>query len=182
MKVTARMRLFILFGVLLPSVACDQVTKELAVEHLRGEKTIDVVGSLFRLTYAENPGAFLGLGRSLPESVRLPLFIVITAVLLVGASLFLLRKEVVGRATFAALTLIVAGGAGNLIDRALRPGGRVVDFALLGFDSPWGRIQTGVFNVADVYIMVGAGLMILASITERSRQSPPAPSAPPSAT
>lgn len=176
-----RTRLLILLAVLLPSIACDQFTKELAVEHLKGERTRDIVGSLFRLTYAENPGAFLGLGRSLPDAVRLPLFIGIALALLIGTAIYVWRAKVVTPMTFAALALFVAGGIGNMIDRVLRPGGRVVDFAVLGVDTPWGRVQTGVFNVADIYIMVAAGLVVWASVTERSRRSPPAPSVRPSA-
>lgn len=175
------MRLLLLFAVLLPSVACDQFTKELAVAHLRGERAIDVVGSVFRLTYAENPGAFLGLGRGMPDAVRVPIFIGVTLALLLGAIVYVARQKSLAPLTLGALTLVVAGGVGNMIDRVFRDGGRVVDFALLGLDTPWGRVQTGVFNVADIYIMAGAALLVVASLKERSPQSPPAPSAPPSA-
>ena len=68
------MRLLVLLAMLVPSIACDQFTKELAIDHLKGEPTRNIVGTLFQLSYAENPGAFLGLGRSLPDTVRLPLF------------------------------------------------------------------------------------------------------------
>jgi signal peptidase II len=54
------------------------------------------------------------------------------------------------------MVLIAAGGMGNLVDRVLREG-RVIDFMNLGL----GPVRTGIFNVADVQIMVGLGLLLL---------------------
>ena len=55
-----------------------------------------------------------------------------------------------------AMVLIAAGGMGNLVDRILRDG-RVIDFMNLGL----GPVRTGIFNIADVQIMVGLGLLLL---------------------
>ncbi|HWO14092.1 MAG TPA: signal peptidase II, partial [Polyangiaceae bacterium] len=55
-----------------------------------------------------------------------------------------------------AMVLVAAGGAGNLVDRVVRDG-RVIDFMNLGL----GPVRTGIFNVADVQIMVGLGLLLL---------------------
>jgi len=63
------------------------------------------------------------------------------------------------------LTLVAAGGVSNLIDRLLR--GSVTDFMNLGV----GALRTGIFNVADVAIVVGALLVVSAG--ERSRADPP---------
>jgi len=177
--------LLALLALLLPSVACDQATKALAVAHLKGQGRIHVIDSLFTLVYAENPGAFLGLGRSLPNSWRWMIFTVAVAVLLGGVAFFMLRKKLAPLA-FAGVALLLAGGVGNLVDRIARPGGRVVDFAQLTL--PNGsiggvRLQTGVFNVADVQIFLGAGLMLASSWRRRKetdgdddeRAAPPAP-------
>jgi signal peptidase II len=56
------------------------------------------------------------------------------------------------------LTLFVAGGASNWIDRIVR--GSVIDFLNVGIAS----VRTGVFNVADVAIMLGAGLFLLSEL------------------
>lgn len=151
------MRLLALLALLLPCVACDQATKVLAVQHLKGADVVSVVDGFFRLTYAENPGAFLSLGRSLPEGIRQGVLIGVVALLLSGLTFVLLRKKL-APVTFAALGLLLAGGVGNLIDRVGRDGGRVVDFALLQV----GPLRTGVFNVADVQI-VAAALLLLAA-------------------
>jgi signal peptidase II len=63
------------------------------------------------------------------------------------------------------LTLFVAGGASNWIDRLI--GGFVVDFLNVGV----GPVRTGIFNVADVAIMAGAALMLLAEV-QAARKTP----------
>ena len=166
------MRLFALLALLLPCVACDQATKVLAVSHLKGGRAVHVVDGVFHLTYAENPGAFLSLGRSLPDGVRQALLIGIVGLLLSGVVVVLLRRRV-PPAVFLGLGLLLAGGVGNLIDRVVRDGGRVVDFALLQV----GPLHTGVFNVADVYIVVAAVLLVVAGWRRPPSASQPAASA-----
>jgi signal peptidase II len=61
----------------------------------------------------------------------------------------------------------VAGGASNLLDRVAF--GSVVDFVNLGV----GSVRTGIFNVADMAIMLGAFIVVIAGI-EESASSPPA--------
>jgi signal peptidase II len=73
------------------------------------------------------------------------------------------KSHRLGGLASTALALLVGGGASNWIDR-LANEGRVVDFMILGI----GSLRTGVFNVADVAIMVGAGLLIVAT-----RKTPP---------
>ncbi len=159
-------RALALLALLAPCVACDQTTKALAVSHLRGSPPSEWGGGLFRLVYAENPGAFLGMGRALPDDVRWLLFTVAVGALLLGLAVYVLKKALV-RPAFVAMALMLAGGVGNYIDRVARPGGRVVDFAQLGVELPWGRLQTGIFNVADVHIVAGG--MIMAWMAARRR-------------
>lgn len=167
-------RLLAVLGLLAPSVACDQATKALAVTHLAGKGTVHVVDGLFRLVYAENPGAFLGLGRSLPDEVRAGLFVAGVAVMLLVLLVVLVRSRL-DKIAALGLALILAGGVGNLVDRVARPGGRVVDFAQLGVTTSWGTVRTGVFNVADVYIVAGALLVGFATIRRKPETGEPAP-------
>jgi signal peptidase II len=113
-----------------------------------------------RLTYAENRGAFLGLGGDWPDTVRWLVFTVMAlGVVVVSAGWVvtrLRRRQHASLATWAML-LIAAGGVGNLVDRVVREG-RVIDFMNLGL----GPVRTGIFNVADVQIMLGLGLLLLA--------------------
>ncbi|HEX5748272.1 MAG TPA: signal peptidase II [Archangium sp.] len=143
--------------VLAGTVGCDQATKQLAISQLRDESTRSFLGGLLRLTFAENPGAFLSLGGNLSHSLRFWLFIATVGVLLLGTLVYLVMSRRLGPLQSAALALIVGGGLSNWFDRLVNDG-RVVDFMNLGI----GSLRTGIFNVADVALMLGAGLLILA--------------------
>ena len=138
-------------------VGCDQASKEVAQSRLQGEPKVELLGGVVTMAYAENPGAFLGLGDDLPDGSRVALLVVVNLGILaaLGWWAFRRRQEVMVR---LAATLVIAGGAGNLIDRVLREGGRVVDFLVLRV----GPLSTGVFNVADVAVMIGVGLLFIA--------------------
>lgn len=135
--------------ILVTCVGCDQAAKRVARSELEGREPIELVSGVVRLQYAENTGAFLGLGDGLSPALRFWLLGVGTALILGLTVLWLLRSGA-RPAVFAACALICAGGVGNLIDR-LRAG-FVVDFVSLGV----GGVRTGIFNVADVAITVGA--------------------------
>ncbi|HEU5059716.1 MAG TPA: signal peptidase II [Kofleriaceae bacterium] len=149
-----RLVLLVLLGVAM--VGCDQATKEVAQSRLQGAPSVEILGGVVTMAYAENPGAFLGLGDRLPDGARAALLIGVNLVVLaaLGWWAFRRRQDTLVR---VAATLVIAGGVGNLIDRLLREGGRVVDFLVLGV----GPVRTGVFNVADVAVMVGVGLLFL---------------------
>jgi len=120
------------FGIVfVVSVVLDQYTKLLAVNHLKGKRAIDLVENYARLVYAENPGAFLGLGGNWPDSVRFAVFIVLAVVLLVGVLVYLVKKRDVTMWAAIGLSLFASGALGNVIDRVAREGGRVVDFMQL---------------------------------------------------
>lgn len=113
-------------------------------------------GDMFRLQYAENTGAFLSLGASLPDHWRRWLFTILTGVFLLGLVVYLLMSKTLTRAAVVCLALVCAGGIGNLIDR-IAYDGRVVDFLNVGI----GPLRTGIFNVADMAITFGALLLLL---------------------
>lgn len=166
-----RARLLLLLAVLLPSIACDQATKVLALTHLKGTPpmSLDLAPFSARLVYAENPGAFLGLGRTLPEELRWLLLTGAVTLMLVAMVVVLLRRPL-ARGVALGLALLIAGGAGNLIDRVARPGGRVVDFAQLGVHLGPLDARTGVFNVADLAIVGGALAIAWESLRRRRVQ------------
>ena len=142
--------------VLLCCVGCDRVTKHIAVAELRDVPTQKFLGDLFRLTYAENPGAFLGLGGRLPGSAQFWILTVGVGALLFGMLGFLAFSRKLAPAAVAGLAMIAGGGLSNWFDRVVNDG-RVVDFMNMGI----GSLRTGIFNVADVAIMAGALLLVL---------------------
>jgi signal peptidase II len=150
-------RRFVLFGlVTLVSIVLDQWTKALATEAFKGKPTLTYLNDIFRFQYATNEGAFLSLGGSLPPSVRFWLLTVGVGGLLLAISVHALRNPV-DSAHLTGYALIVSGGFSNWIDRA-RFDGVVVDFMNMGL----GSLRTGVFNVADLAILGGIGVLLIA--------------------
>ncbi len=137
-------------------VGCDQWTKHLATAHLRQAPQMSFLADTLRMQYAENPGAFLGAGSGLPGGTRFWILTVTNAAFLAAIALVFALRPSLRRAQSLAVSLLVAGGIGNLIDRVSN-GGLVIDFLNLGI----GPVRTGIFNVADMAIMAGFGLLIL---------------------
>ncbi len=146
----------------------DQATKFWAVNHLMGQTSESYLGGLFQFVYAENPGAFLGLGGGWSREVRFVIFALIVFFGLGGMLWYLIKKEQL-RVNLFAYSFILAGGFGNLWDRVFHEDGHVIDFMLM---EVWGPLRTGVFNVADVFIVAGVLLALLAEyLMKRSAAS-----------
>jgi signal peptidase II len=162
MRVLSRFALIAL--VLSGGVACDQISKSAARAYLPGTGIHSYLADTFRLEYAENPGAFLSLGESLPSTVRYDGLVVgVGAFLLVLLAWGVLSRRLrwVQRIAIAA---VGAGGASNLFDR-IRFDGTVTDFLNLGI----GSLRTGIFNVADVILL--CGMIVLLSGWNRHLQA-----------
>lgn len=148
--------------VIVATIGCDRVTKHVATITLAGSPMQSYLSDTVRLGYAENTGGFLSLGSSLPPAARTLVFVGGTGLAL--AVLFLVAiRAAVDRWTLLGLALFIGGGASNWIDRVMR--GSVVDFLNVGL----GPVRTGIFNVADVAIMAGAGAVALAAFMQRKR-------------
>ena len=140
------------------TVGCDRLTKQIAAQKLAGLPTQSYFADTLRLGYAENPGGFLSLGADLPAPVRTIIFTSATGVLLVLLIAAAWRNGW-DRWRTVALSLFIAGGASNWIDRLTT--GMVVDFLNVGI----GTVRTGVFNVADMAIMAGVALLFVTELT-----------------
>ncbi len=143
--------------VLAACVACDRGTKELAEATLPLGQRHSFLADTLRLEHVRNPGAFLGLGAALPEGARAAVFTWGVALVTLGALAAAVGAAVLPRGstrTAVAAALVAAGGLGNLWDR-FASGGLVTDFLNLGV----GPLRTGIFNFADVALMVGLALV-----------------------
>jgi signal peptidase II len=125
-------------------------------------KTFSYLGDTLRLQLSYNRGAFLSMGHSLPDFLRHSIFTVGTCLILFGALLFALLSKPGTFSLILALSLFIAGGFGNLVDRILH-NGTVVDFLNVGI----GPLRTGIFNVADVAIMGGAALLFFTTLRKQ---------------
>lgn len=164
-------RLRLLFAVLCVVLALDQTTKLFARKHLAYEPGRSYLGGVARLEYAENRGAFLSLGADLPAGWREGILSGLNVLLVVGLTFYLVRGRDLSRWPTIALSLLISGGLGNLIDRLFR-GGAVIDFMILGV----GPVRTGVFNVADLCLTTGAILFAFTGAAS-GRAEAPAPEA-----
>lgn len=159
-------RLVLLVAVL-GTIGCDRVTKHVAETTLAGAPGRSYLGDVVRLGYAENPGGFLSLGAALPPGARTVVFTFAAGLMLLALIVAGVRHRWLGWPALG-LALFVAGGASNWIDRVAR--GSVVDFMSVGL----GPLRTGVFNVADVAIMLGAAIFFFAELTGgRNGRNPP---------
>jgi signal peptidase II len=155
-----RMQRLLLLFIAFITIGCDQGTKLLAAKTLANAPAQSFLGGSFRLVYAENTGAFLGVGGNLPNLLRNTILVFGTGLILVLLLFFLVRTHLTNIQRFS-LTLFFAGGASNLIDRIYR--GSVIDFMNVGI----GGLRTGIFNVADLAIMLGMALLIVAHFQPR---------------
>lgn len=158
-QLTFQFKLLVVLSIVVVILAVDQWSKAWAVATLAGQASIIFFGGLFQFVYAENPGAFLGLGGELSREIRFVIFAVLVVLGLGGMLWYLLKKET-SRLNLVAYSFILAGGFGNLWDRVVHMKGHVIDFMLIEISGP---LRTGVFNVADMAIVAG---VLLALYTE----------------
>ncbi|MEM6430695.1 MAG: signal peptidase II [Deinococcota bacterium] len=137
-------------------IAADQITKIWAVNTFALNGPGYPLGLGFHFTYIQNTGAAFGIlqGRTLGLGI-------LSAIVSVFLVVYLFRNgKSLSRLHYAALTLILGGAVGNMIDRFRLS--YVIDFIhfyLPNFDFP-------VFNLADSFVVIGAGLLMLSSFVD----------------
>jgi signal peptidase II len=138
----------------------DRSTKWYAVHSLSGRPPVRIVPGVVQLTYTTNSGGAFGIFNHAPWLFALATVVISIAIIRASAGV---RRPLIA----VALGLVLGGALGNLADRlsgGLGLSGRVVDF--IDF-----RIWP-VFNLADSAIVIGAGLLILATLTGGKRAAP----------
>jgi signal peptidase II len=158
-------RIALVVVTLVACVGCDQRTKSLAREHLRGNEPVSFLGDTIRLDYVENPGGFLTLGATLPVKWRTAAFTIAGGAGIAAILFYALLAQRCGSVQVLALSLFCGGGMGNLADRLIH-NGYVTDFLNVGL----GPLRTGIFNVADVALMAGCLLIVLSIRPSTSRE------------
>jgi signal peptidase II len=129
----------------------DQLSKWLVVIFLKGNESAVIIENVFQFTYLENRGAAFGM-----LSDHRWVFLIISAVALIGITVYMIKWRPASKLAYVAISFIVGGGIGNMIDRIWL--GYVIDFIdFCAFPKIWSYV----FNVADSFVCVGAGLYIL---------------------
>lgn len=133
-------------------ILVDQLVKRAVLSNMTVGETIPLLENIFHITYVQNRGAAF----SMWEQQWVVLIVIPTVALAAGLVLIYIKRETWSRLTLLSVALICGGGIGNLIDRIMQ--GYVVDMFdcrfFPFFDFP-------VFNVADISICVGCGLLLL---------------------
>lgn len=151
--------MFLLTTVLL--VAVDQLTKWWAATTFPLNEQGQYIGLGFYFTYVRNTGAAFGILQD--GTLILGILSAVVAVLL---TVYLLRSRTMPTLQRPALTLILAGALGNMIDRFYL--GYVRDF--IHFQIP--SFNFAVFNIADSCVVVGAGLLLVSSFLPPRKVEP----------
>lgn len=139
-------------------IVLDQSVKWTIVSNIKLGEVKGFIPSIMSLTYLQNTGAAF----SILENQQW-LFTIIT-LLVIGGAIWYLIKNIKGSFwLISGLTLIIAGGLGNFIDRLRQ--GFVVDMFQVDF------INFAVFNVADTYLTFGVLIMLLVIIKEETNGS-----------
>jgi signal peptidase II len=148
----------------IPVLVLDQLTKMLVRERMDLYQSIPLVPHFLDLTYTLNPGAAFSMFVGLPPWLRLAFLVAMNLGAIVVLT-FLLARSVRVDFNTVAFALIIAGAAGNVIDRGIR--GEVIDFIRVhyyGWSYP-------IFNVADSAITIGVALILIASFFGSSESS-----------
>ena len=139
-------------------IALDQVVKWYVVKEIPLGGMRRFIPKVVSLTYLKNSGAAF----SMLENQQW--FFAIITLIAMGAAFVYLYRHIKGSLwLLLGLTLIISGGIGNFIDRLRQ--GFVVDMFHLDF------MNFAIFNVADIYLTIGVGLLLIYLLIEESHGS-----------
>ncbi len=138
-------------------VVIDQLIKLLVLEYLQPIGSLPLIDGIIQLRYAENTGAAFGSFSEHTNALS-----VFTFVAILAGIIFLMSKKLKFGVEYVCVALIIAGGAGNLIDRVFR--GFVVDYIEPLF------IDFAVFNFADILVTCSAIVLVIWTIYDIYRE------------
>ena len=138
-----------MWGILLviAIVACDQLSKYAIRSLFNVNESVSVIGDFFELRYIQNDGAAFS-----SFAGKQAFLIAVSIIAIIGAAFFLRKMKSEGAMFKVALLCIIAGGIGNLIDRFIL--GYVTDMLSFSIFPP-------VFNIADIAVCLGCGILIV---------------------
>jgi signal peptidase II len=146
------------FGISFLVIAIDQISKFLTKTFMHVSQSEEVFGDFLRYTYIENPGMAFGI-----QIGNRTLFTIFSIVASLVIFIYLIRTKGDQKYVKLALSLILGGAIGNLIDRVLF--GSVVDFIDMGI----GDLRWPVFNVADMSVSIGMIILVFFILFEKKQ-------------
>lgn len=147
----------LLYSIMLFGILIDQIIKCFIINLLDKYSFIPIINKVFNLTYVENTGGAF----SILSGNRI-IFIVITIIALLFFYVYFIKNKKLSKLNQIIYGVILAGIIGNFIDRLFR--GFVIDYIDLSF------INFPIFNLADVFIVVGTIVLSITIIKEEQRE------------
>lgn len=154
-------RIFIII-IILTNIGCDQVSKNIVQKKVIPGDYIHILDDNFILTNVENTGAAMGLGQNWPTPVKFILLKIIPVLVLLFLCYKILKNNNKNKWLTISFAFIIGGGIGNLLDRFIY--GSVTDFFFIKI----GVLRTGVFNMADVSVTLGALLILFLTLSKKN--------------
>ena len=155
---------FIGFLVVL-NIILDQVSKIWVRASVTPKSRTEIIGDYFTLHNVENSGAFLGMGSDLSPTMRIICLLIIPILVMLYVLYYLFKNKDLDQASVIGFSCIVGGGIANIYDRFAY--GSVTDFFHIDLG---GIFKTGIFNVADMSVMFGLGLLIYSSFKAKKAE------------
>ena len=157
-------------AIIVVGIILDQLTKFLTVEFMTKGQSIPLIKGFLHLTYTTNDGMAFGAMDGANERW---IFMLISTLMIIGFTVYLYLGHADNLLYGVSMSMVVSGGIGNMIDRLgfgfyvnpVTGNGEVIDF--IDFCGIW----NAVFNGADSFVCVGAGMLILALILDIIKES-----------
>lgn len=141
-----------LYGILFLIIGLDQITKYLAIKHLKFNEPVVLIKDFLKLSYVENYGAAFGIMQN-----KKYFFMIITLIVIIIVTVFLKKNFYhLSKLMKVSLVMLLAGAIGNLIDRVRLS--YVIDFISVRFSNGY---EFPVFNVADCFIVISTLFIII---------------------
>lgn len=157
-------------AIIVVGIILDQLTKFLTVEFMTKGQSIPLIKGFLHLTYTTNDGMAFGAMDGADERW---IFMLISTLMIIGFTVYLYLGHADNLLYGVSMSMVVSGGIGNMIDRLgfgfyvnpVTGNGEVIDF--IDFCGIW----NAVFNGADSFVCVGAGLLMLALVLDIIKES-----------
>ena len=144
-------------------ISFDQLIKTVVVNRFHLGESKEIIPNFFNITLVHNPGAAWGMLATLDPAIREPFFAIVPLITLAIILFVFQRLHSEQKLSIFALSAIVGGAIGNLIDRARI--GYVIDF----LDFHYRTYHFPAFNLADSAITLGVFVLLLTSFFEKQQ-------------
>ena len=147
------------------NIAIDQISKVIVRAQVIPGSESEILGDYLTLHNVENTGAFLGMGSDFNPTLRLILLLILPIGVLGYVLYYIIKNKTLDRLSLIGFCCIIGGGVANVYDRIMY--GSVTDFLHIDLG---GVFRTGIFNVADMSVMLGMGLLLYSNFKTNKKE------------